>query len=87
MFKGCSWCLRTVLDYTICAAECHQQRIGADRSGWIKFVKEVVCTKRIGHSTEPCGTPQSNVASMELMSFTEADCSLFDRYDWNPVRA
>ena len=63
------------------------QRIDVDRSGWIQFVKEVACTKRIGPSTEPCGTPQSSVASMELMPFTETDCSLFDRYDSNQLRA
>ena len=28
----------------ICAFECHQQRIGVDRSGWIRSVKEVACT-------------------------------------------
>ena len=28
----------------ICALECHQQRIGVDRSGWIRPVKEIACT-------------------------------------------
>ena len=28
-----SWCRHNVLDYTICAVECHRQRIGADRGG------------------------------------------------------
>ena len=42
-FGECSWCCHNVLEYTIWAAECHQQRIGADMSGWIGSVKEVVC--------------------------------------------
>ena len=28
-----SWCHHNVIDYIICAAECHQQRIGEDMSG------------------------------------------------------
>ena len=39
-----SLCRHYVLEYMICATECHQQKIGADRSGWIGYVKEVACT-------------------------------------------
>ena len=42
----CFWCCCNVLDYMIRTVECHRQRIGANMSGWIGSVKEVVCTAK-----------------------------------------
>ena len=53
MFGERSWCRHNVLDYMMCAAECHQQRLVADRSGWIGSVKEVVCTAQTELGLEP----------------------------------
>ena len=42
--------------------------------------------KRMGPSTEPCGTPWFTGASGELDPFMETNCCLLDRYEWNQER-
>ena len=57
-----SWCCHNILDYKICTVECHQQRIGADRSGWIGSVEEVVCTAQTEWGLAPTLVAHHNQA-------------------------